>query len=161
MIGAYNPVAELILWARQTDMDVVFMNVSFVGSNALANELGPKGEGVYVTQVVPFPSDRSVPVVSRYIDSLAAYDSEAVPGFVSLEGYLAGRLVIASLENCGRDVRRSCMTEGLSNVGEIDIDGFNLQYGEGDNQGSDRVFLTVIGSDSRYHPIESLRDSVP
>ena len=161
MIGAYNPVAELILWARQTDMDVVFMNVSFVGSNALANELGPKGEGVYVTQVVPFPGDRSVPVVSRYIDALAAYDSEAVPGFVSLEGYLAGRLVIASLENCGRDVRRSCMTEGLSNVGEIDIDGFNLQYGEGDNQGSDRVFLTVIGSDSRYHPIESLRDSVP
>ncbi len=161
MIGAYNPVAELILWARQTDMDVVFMNVSFVGSNALANELGPKGEGVYVTQVVPFPGDRSVPVVSRYIDALAAYDSEAVPGFVSLEGYLAGRLVIASLENCGRDVRRSCMTEGLSNVGEIDIDGFKLHYGEGDNQGSDRVFLTVIGSDSRYHPIESLRDSVP
>ena len=80
---------------------------------------------------------------------------------MSLEGYLAGRLVIASLENCGRDVLRSCMTEGLSNVGEIDIDGFNLQYGEGDNQGSDRVFLTVIGSDSRYHPIESLKDSVP
>ena len=161
MIGAYNPVAELILWARETGMDAIFMNVSFVGSNALANELGPKGEGVYVTQVVPFPSDRSVPVVSEYMDALAAHDPEAIPGFVSLEGYLAGRLVIASLEKCGREVRRSCMTEELSSVGEIDIDGFKLRYGEGDNQGSDRVFLTVIGSDSRYHPIESLRDTVP
>ena len=56
------------------------MNVSFVGSNALANELGPKGEGVYVTQVVPFPGDRSVPVVSRYIDALAAYDFRGRPG---------------------------------------------------------------------------------
>ena len=160
-IGAYKPVAELILWARQTGMDAVFLNVSFVGSNALANELGPQGEGVYVTQVVPFPSDRSVPVVSKYMDALAAYDPEAVPGFVSLEGYLAGRLVIASLEKCGREVRRSCMTEELGSVTEIDIDGFKLRYGQGDNQGSDRVFLTVIGSDSRYHPIESLGDSVP
>ena len=160
-IGAYKPVAELILWARQTGMDAVFLNVSFVGSNALANELGPQGEGVYVTQVVPFPSDRSVPVVSKYIDALAEFDPEAVPGFVSLEGYLAGRLVIASLEKCGRDVRRSCMTEELGGVSEIDLDGFKLKYGQGDNQGSDRVFLTVIGSDSRYHPIESLGDSVP
>lgn len=160
-IGAYQPVAELILWARQTGMDAVFLNVSFVGSNALANELGPNGEGVYVTQVVPFPSDRSVPVVSKYMDALAAFEPSAVPGFVSLEGYLAGRLVVASLEKCGRDVRRSCMTEELANVGEFDIDGFKLKYGVGDNQGSDRVFLTVIGSDSRYHPIESLGDSVP
>ena len=142
-------------------MDAVFLNVSFVGSNALAKELGPDGEGVYVTQVVPFPNDDSVPVVSRYIDALAAYDSAAVPGFVSLEGYLAGRLAIASLENCGREVRRSCMTQELSAVGEIEIDGFTLQYGNGDNQGSDRVFLTVIGSDGRYYPIEALGDSVP
>ncbi len=160
-IGAYKPVAELILWAKQTGMDAVFLNVSFVGSNALANELGPQGEGVYVTQVVPFPSDRSVPVVSKYMDALAAFEPQAVPGFVSLEGYLAGRLVIASLEKCGREVRRSCMTEELGSVTEIDIDGFKLKYGHGDNQGSDRVFLTVIGSDSRYHPIESLGDSVP
>ena len=160
-IGAYQPVAELILWARQTGMDAVFLNVSFVGSNALANELGPQGEGVYVTQVVPFPSDRSVPVVSKYMDALAAFAPDAVPGFVSLEGYLAGRLVVASLEKCGRDVRRSCMTEELGSVTEIDIDGFKLKYGQGDNQGSDRVFLTVIGSDSQYHPIESLGDSVP
>ena len=142
-------------------MDAVFLNVSFVGSNALANKLGPDGEGVYVTQVVPFPSDRSVPVVSKYMDALAAYAPDAEPGFVSLEGYLAGRLVIASLENCGREVRRSCMTEELGSVSEIDIDGFKLMYGQGDNQGSDRVFLTVIGSDSQYHPIESLGDSVP
>ncbi len=160
-IGAYQPVAELILWAKQTGMDAVFLNVSFVGSNALAGKLGPQGEGVYVTQVVPFPSDRSVPVVSRYIDALAAYEPEAAPGFVSLEGYLAGRLVIASLEKCGREVRRSCMTDELANVGEFDIDGFKLKYGQGDNQGSDRVFLTVIGSDSQYHPIDSLGDAVP
>ena len=51
MIGAYSPVARTIQLTRQ-DIDPVFMTVSFVGSNALAQELGPEGAGVYVTQVV-------------------------------------------------------------------------------------------------------------
>ena len=42
------------------------MTVSFVGSNALARELGDYGEGVYVTQVVPFPWDDSIPIVADY-----------------------------------------------------------------------------------------------
>ena len=102
MIGAYEPVARLILWARRTGMDAVFMTVSFVGSNALAQELGPDGAGVLVTQVVPFPEDDSLPVVLSYLDALASHDPEAEPGFVSLEGYLAGRMVIAALQECGR-----------------------------------------------------------
>ena len=159
MIGAYEPVARLISWARRTDMDPVFMTVSFVGSNALAQELGPDGAGVLVTQVVPFPEDDSLPVVHAYLDALAAHDPAAEPGFVSLEGYLAGRLVISALQECGTDVDRSCLLSRLIDRGEFDIDGFALQYGAGDNQGSDEVFLTVIGSDGEYHPVETLHDT--
>ncbi len=159
MIGAYEPVARLILWARRTGMDAVFMTVSFVGSNALAQELGPDGAGVLVTQVVPFPEDSSLSVVSAYLDALAQHDPNAEPGFVSLEGYLAGRLVINALEQCGAEVHRSCLLEQLIDRGDLDIDGFNLEFGAGDNQGSDEVFLTVIGSDGEYHPVETLHET--
>ena len=160
MIGAYEPVARLILWARRTGMDAVFMTVSFVGSNALAQELGPDGAGVLVTQVVPFPEDDSLPVVLSYLDALASHDPEAEPGFVSLEGYLAGRMVIAALQECGAEVDRSCLLDQLIDRGDFDIDGFKLQFGNGDNQGSDEVFLTVIGSDGRYHPVHTLHETV-
>ena len=160
MIGAYEPVARLILWARRTGMDAVFMTVSFVGSNALAQELGPDGAGVLVTQVVPFPEDDSLPVVHSYLDALASHDPEAEPGFVSLEGYLAGRMVIKALEQCGSDVERSCLLGQLIDRGDLDIDGFPLQFGRGDNQGSDQVFLTVIGSDGEYHPVNTLHETV-
>ncbi len=159
MIGAYEPVARLISWARRTDMDPVFMTVSFVGSNALAQELGPDGAGVLVTQVVPFPEDDSLPVVHAYLEALAAHDPEAAPGFVSLEGYLAGRMVISALQECGVDVERSCLLDQLIDRGSFDIDGFDLRFGDGDNQGSDEVFLTVIGSDGEYHPVETLHDT--
>ncbi len=160
MIGAYEPVARLILWARRTGMDAVFMTVSFVGSNALAQELGSDGAGVLVTQVVPFPEDNSLPVILSYLDALASHDPEAEPGFVSLEGYLAGRMVIAALQECGAEVDRSCLLDQLIDHGDFDLDGFKLRFGDGDNQGSDEVFLTVIGSDGKYHPVDTLHETV-
>ena len=156
MIGAYAPVARAIELLRR-DIDPVFMTVSFVGSNALAEALGRAGEGVYVTQVVPLPQDGDIPVVARYHEALAAYDPEAEPGFVSLEGYLAGRLAIAGLQACGRELTRKCFLDGAHNAGTIDIDGFRLRYERADdNQGSDTVFLTVIGADGEYHQVDNL-----
>ncbi|MYJ30906.1 MAG: ABC transporter substrate-binding protein, partial [Acidimicrobiaceae bacterium] len=156
---AYEPIASQITWARRNDMYPLFMKVSFVGSNALAQELGPDGAGVLVTQVVPFPEDDSLPVVHAYLEALAAHDPAAEPGFVSLEGYLAGRMVISALQECGADVQRSCLLDQLIDRGSYDIDGFELQFGEGDNQGSDEVFLTVIGSDGEYHPVHTLHET--
>ena len=147
VIGAYQPVASLVSWARYTGMKPVFMTVSFVGSNALAEQLGPDGVGVVVTQVVPFPTGDALPVVSKYRRALAEYEPGAEPGFVSLEGCLAGRLAILGLEKCGGDVDRKCFLEVLQNSADFDIDGFPLGYGEDDNQGSDTVFLTIIGED--------------
>lgn len=159
MVGAYDPIGEFILWARETRLvDADFITISFVGSNALAQKLGPEGEGVYVTQVVPFPTDGSRPIVASYLQALSDFDPGAAPGFVSLEGYLAGRLAIAGLERCGREVSRSCFVDSVLQGGDIDLDGFPLRYADGGNQGSNTVFLTVIGSDGQYHPIERLQD---
>ena len=154
MIGAYEPVAALVAWSRHLGFIPVFMTISFVGSNALAQELGPVGAGVFVTQVVPFPTDTSLPVVQAYHRALAAYDPDEDPGFVSFEGYLAGRLAILGLERCGRELSRECFLSSLRSADEID--GFKLRYGDADNQGSDAVFLTVIGPDGRYRAVDSL-----
>ena len=153
IIGSYAPAARTIELLR-LEADPIFMAVSFVGSNALADELGDAGEGVYVTQVVPLPDDESVPVVARYLEALSAYRPNSTPGFVSLEGYLAGRLAIAGLEACGEDVSRECFLDAVQNSESIDIDGLQLKYGPDDNQGSDAVFLTVIGEDGKYRQVE-------
>ena len=158
VVGAYEPVAAFISWARHIGFDPVFITISFVGSNALAQELGGEGAGVFVTQVVPFPSSDE-PVVAAYARALKAAAPEAKPSFVSLEGYLAGRLGVAALQRCA-EVQRSCLLGGLREAQEIDLDGFKLRFGEGDNQGSDKVFLTVIDRAGRYRPIASLVDGM-
>ena len=93
IVGAYKPVAEFIKLSRKVDFNPVFVNISFVGAAALAKELGPEGNGVIVSQVVPFPWDASLKVVADYQAAIKAVDAKNQPDFVSLEGYLVGRLV--------------------------------------------------------------------
>jgi ABC-type branched-subunit amino acid transport system substrate-binding protein len=155
MVGAYKPCAEFIKLSRKLKFDPVFMNISFVGSNALAKELGPDGAGVVISQVVPFPEDTAMPLVTRYQAALKAVDPKAEPGFVSLEGYMAGRLVVAALEKVsGEPTRKALLDAVFSN--SFDLGGVTLAYGKDDNQGMDHVFLTVIQSDGSFKPVTSL-----
>ena len=159
MISPYKPAAEFIKLAKQIKFDATFVNISFVGSDALAKELGAAGAGVVITQVVPFPGDSTIPVVARYQASLKANAPDARPGFVSLEGYLVGRAIIAVLEKVGGDPTRQALVEAVQKVGTFDLGGFKLAYSPSSNRGSDQVFLTVIQPDGSFKAVDRLEKS--
>ncbi len=159
MISPYKPAAEFIKLARQIKLDATFVNISFVGSNALAKELGPAGAGVVITQVVPFPNDASIPVVGRYQAALKASAPDAQPGFVSLEGYLVGRAIIAALEKVSGDLTRQAVVEAVQKAGTIDLGGFKLAYSPSSNRGSAQVLLTVIQADGSLKAVDHLEKS--
>ena len=155
MVGPYKPCAEFIKLAHQLKMSAVYVNISFVGSNALAKELGPDGNGVVITQVVPFPGDASLPLIGRYQAALKAIDANAQPGFVTLEGYLVGRLVIDALGKIEGEPTRKAFLAAVGNS-SFDFGGFKLSYGATGNRGSDAVFLTVIQPDGSFKAVTSL-----
>ena len=157
IIGAYRPVGEFVRWARRIGFTPILMNISFVGSEALAADLGSAGEGVLITQVVPFPEDNSLRVVRDYREALRRQEMGAPPSFVSLEGYIAGRLTGEVLERSGPELTRVGFLETLTTISNLDFGGFSLTYGPGDTQGSDRVFLTRIEANGRLRPLTSLR----
>ncbi len=156
MIGAYKPVAEFIKLARKLKMDPVFVNISFVGSNALAKELGTDGDGVVITQVVPFPDDTSLPLVAHYQAALKAMNPNAEIGFVSLEGYMVGTLVVQVLQQMKDPLTRTDFLSAVRSMGTFDLGGVSLTYGPDDNQGMDEVFLTVIQPDGSFKAVERL-----
>ena len=156
IVGAYKPAAEFIKLARKVKMDATFVNISFVGSKALAGELGADGAGVVVTQVVPFPWDSSIPLVAEYQAALTAANPDAEPGFVSLEGYITGRIAIEALRKIDGDVTRQAMLDAIYNTGSFELGGVTLNYGPGDNQGMDEVFLSIIQPDGSFKSVERL-----
>jgi ABC-type branched-subunit amino acid transport system substrate-binding protein len=97
MVATYRAAAKFIEKTHDLFPGLVYTNVSFVGSTALAEELmllGPKyAAGVIVTQVVPAVDGYSS-VVLDYKKALAAYFPGEAPDYVSLEGYLSANVLI-------------------------------------------------------------------
>lgn len=155
LIGAYSPVAVAIQWGTYIGFDAVFATISFSGTNALPAAMGERGQGVYVTQVVPFPSATSA-IARTYLAALRAHSRNAPVSFVSFEGYLAGRLAIAGLERMGPNLDQSEFLRQVLHGEPINLNGFRLSFGGNDNQGSDRVFLTVIGSSLNYEAAQKM-----
>jgi len=156
MVGPYKPCAEFIKFAHKSDFRPLFLNISFVGAKALAKELGPDGKGVIVSQVVPFPWDTSLPVVADYQAAMKADDPQAEPDFVSLEGYLVGRLTIAALQAAGPDLTRAGLITTIKETGKFDVGGLAMTFGPTKNEGLDQVFMTVIQSDGSFQAVEKL-----
>ncbi len=154
-VAPYKPVAEFVRLAHQVNMNALFVAISFVGSNSLAQELGKDGAGVIVSQVVPFPEDASLPVVAAYQKALVAEDANAKPGFVSLEGYLAGRLVVEALKRAGGEPTREKLLAAVASA-PIDLGGVVLNYGPTKNQGSDEVYFTILQADGTFKPVVRL-----
>jgi ABC-type branched-subunit amino acid transport system substrate-binding protein len=156
MVGTYGPCAEFIKLARKSGFNPVFVNISFVGANALAKELGPEGQGVVVSQVVPFPWDTSIKVVADYQAAERALDPNLKPDFISLEGYLSGRLVAAALAMAGPNPTRAEMLQLINDVGRFDISGDIIAFGQKRRETPPKVFLTVIQPDGTFKAVDRL-----
>ncbi|HMF23250.1 MAG TPA: ABC transporter substrate-binding protein [Pseudolabrys sp.] len=154
-VGPYKPVAEFIKLARQLKVDAVFVAISFVGSDSLAQELGNQGAGVIVSQVVPFPGDKSLPAVASYQAALAAVNQNSKPGFVSLEGYLVGLLVIEGLKRIPGEPTREAFLDAIESA-PFDLGGVKLSFSPTQNQGSNQVYFTMLQGDGTFRPVTKL-----
>src|SRR5262249_2895182 len=104
MVPTYKAAAQFVSKLKDKGANLIFTSVSFVGSNAFAEELTQLGkgyaEGVIVTQVLPLPATRSTTVM-RYQELLKKFAPGEKPDFVSLEGYIAGILLSDTVKRAG------------------------------------------------------------
>ena len=158
IVGAPAPVAAFVNWASKLKLELVQMTTSFAGGNALIRNLTAESlneAGLLMTQVVPPLLGDPLPIVEQYRAALRHTSPGEEPGFVSLEGYLAGRMAVVAMEHCGEDPRRGQVLPMLRQAGRISLGGFELEFGAGDYQGSDAVFLTMVSPEGEYVPVSS------
>ena len=155
MIGTYDACARFIRLARARNFSPLFYNVSFVGAEELARRLGPVGEGVMVSQVVPPPrmigSETSpdpteiLPGITAYVRDLALYYPGAEPSFVGLEGYINAEILAEALQRAGRELTRPGFVKAIESIRHLDLGIANpISFGKGDYQGLEQVYFTRI-----------------
>ena len=150
MISAYKSCAAFIKAMKAAGIHAQFMNVSFVGSRALATELGNEGRGVAISQVVPFPWNIGTPVVKEYQKLLVAETGKENYSFTSLEGFIAAKVLVEGLRRAGRDLTREKLVTALETMNDYDVGGFSVTYTSADHGGSRYVELTAIGRDGVF-----------
>ncbi len=144
MVGAYAPCAAFIRLAKQSGLKALFLNVSFVGAEPLARELGKKGNGVIITQVVPH-FDADLPIVRQYRNALAAYGDGQKKSFSSLEGYIAARILFKALDTIQGPISREAVVDALEGLGKFNIGmGEQLHLSPQEHQACHRIWPTVL-----------------
>ncbi|MCY7388454.1 MAG: ABC transporter substrate-binding protein [Burkholderiales bacterium] len=141
MISAYKSCAAFIRAMKLAGGFQQFWNVSFVGSKALASELGDEGIGVQISQVVPFPWSDVNPIVRDYQKHIGGADKYS---FTSLEGYIAAKVMVEGLRRAGKNPTRESLVDGLSSIGKTDLGGFAVTYTPTNHNGSNYVDLTIV-----------------
>jgi ABC-type branched-subunit amino acid transport system substrate-binding protein len=163
MIGAYKPCAEFVRFASRAGLDKTIMcNISFVGTKAFVNEAGTAGEGVIISQVMPFPWGADYNILSEYQRDMKTYHLKLVNkyytdlqanqnnppaieiGYTSLEGYLAAKLFCEIANSVTGEMTREKFLKAVNDRKKFSVGGIEMEFGENDRQGMDQVFLTII-----------------
>lgn len=150
-ISAYKSSAALIRQARAKAYGGQFLNVSFVGSKALSEELGDSGAGVTISQVVPFPytTASSLSIVREYQQRMTEAGHKDFD-FSSMEGFLAAKVFTEGVRRAGKLLTRESLSTGLESMHEINLGGFIVNYGPKNHEASRYTELTSIGRGGHF-----------
>jgi ABC-type branched-subunit amino acid transport system substrate-binding protein len=158
MIGTYEPCAKFIELMRKAGSDALFLNVSFVGGDAMGKMLGNKGLGVVVTQVVPYPYDKRVPVVAEFHRTIRTHAPQVNPCMVSVEGFITAKALCKILLETPDPVTREGFIQTAEKQSNADLGGHTFSFSAGNHQGSNLVYLTQLGPGGFIMPINDLND---
>lgn len=149
-ISAYKSCAACIKAARKSGFGGTFYNVSFVGTQALADELGGAGAGVVVSQVVPTPYSPVRAIAREFAEAVKKTGAKVQTNFSSMEGYLSAKLLTEGLKRAGaRAASREGLIQGLESIGKHDFGGFQVDISAKDHVASSFVELSMLTGDGR------------
>ena len=149
-VSAYKSCAAFIRAARAAGYGGRFFNLSFVGTQALADELGKDGAGVVVSQVVPSPYNPARPLAREFVDALKKAGGAVQANFSSMEGYLAARVLVEGLKrSAGRTPSRDGLITGLESLNAQSFGGFSVSFSATNHVASSYVDLSMLTGDGR------------
>jgi ABC-type branched-subunit amino acid transport system substrate-binding protein len=143
-ISAYKSCAAFIREARKAGYGGTFFNVSFVGTQALADELKADGAGVMVSQVMPFPYTAASQITREFNTAAAKAGGAFQVNYSSLEGYLAAKVFTEGLKRAPKNATREQLINGLESIQRTDFGGFMVDFGPRDHVASSPDVSSVV-----------------
>lgn len=148
-ISAYKSCAAFIRAARAAGFGGMFYNVSFVGTQALAHELGRDARSVVVSQVMPYPFAGISKLAGEFLGAGRASSADFDPNYGSMEGYVAAKVLVEGLKRAGNGQSRDGLISGLETLRDFNLGGFHVDFSPQKHAGSTYVDMTILTADGR------------
>lgn len=152
MVGPYTPLAAFVQEAGKAGLKTSLATVSFVGTDNFLELVGSAGNDILISQVVPFPADRGLPVAAECAALLERYYPGARLSFVNFEGCITAKAMVAGLRNVGQELTRDRLIQSFETFDRLDIGGLQFTLGPNNHQATNAVFLTRI-EDGKIVPV--------
>ena len=148
-ISAYKSCAAYIRAARKAGYGGGFYNVSFVGTQALADELGKEGAGVVVSQVMPSPYVGNKAISREFAEAVRKSNGAVQANFSSMEGYLSAKVLAEGLRRSGGKGGADALISAMESINGQPFGGFNVNFSKTDHVASTYVEMTMLTGDGR------------
>ncbi len=150
MISAYKSCAAFIRAARNAGYGGQFFNVSFVGTQALADELGKDALGILVSQVMPSPYRMTPAIATEFASAVKTAGGTAQANFSSIEGYLSAKILVEGMRRAAaRGLSPESLVAGLESIGSQSFGGFAVAFSSTNHVASSFVDLSMLTGDGR------------
>ena len=137
-------LVEFIKAMKATPVQPQYYALSFFTAGASIKQLGNDARGIGVTQVMPKPGAVNLPMIREFQAVMAAHAPQARLSYISLEGFLTGKVLAEGLRRSGRNLSREKFVEALEGFRNVDLGGVFLSYSPTDHSGLKRVEITVV-----------------
>ncbi|ABM31366.1 ABC transporter substrate-binding protein [Paracidovorax citrulli] len=149
LVTTYAASAAFVRAARKAGYGGTFYNLSFVGTQALADALGRDGAGVVVSQVMPSPYQTTRQIAREFQDAIRKGGNKVQANYSSMEGYVAARVFAEGLRQGGGKPTRESLVAGLEAIGTTTVSGYPISFSGSSHAGSRFVEMSMLTGDGR------------
>jgi branched-chain amino acid transport system substrate-binding protein len=134
---------------RATGVPTSFYSFSVLDGKALYERIGANAVSIVISQVVPYPWGRSLPILTEYREAMRNAGAANL-SYGSLEGYINAKIVVEGIRRAGPQPTKESVRRGLESMTHLDLGGVFVTFSPQAHLNLGFSELTQLGKGGLY-----------
>lgn len=151
MISNTAASAEFLKQSRAAGNIAQYVTLSVTDAGQVVKLIGAENaQGLALTQVVPDPNARAVPLIKDIQDNFQKFPpKDAIVNHTFVEGYLGAKLLTEALRRAGPNPTRKKLRDALESIRDYDVGGLHVGFSPTSHNATHFVDITILNREGK------------
>lgn len=151
MISNTAASAEFLKQSRAAGNIAQYVTLSVTDAGQVVKLIGAENaQGLALTQVVPDPNARAVPLIKEIQDNFQKFPpKDAIVNHTFVEGYLGAKLLTEALRRAGPNPTRKKLRDALETIRDYDVGGLHVGFSPTSHNATHFVDITILNREGK------------